>query len=192
MKKTIFLLVAAFFFGGVTLCAQEIQDIEVPAGYELSDSLVYRPVDAYDTELAGVSIFDYTSGVSISQSAAVREGMLRHIGSNSGRKMSGWRVRIFFDNKQDSRVKSETALKDFQARYPGYGAYRTLANPFFKVTVGDFRTKSEALELLERLRRDFPSAFVIRENISYPALDKNDRYIVDTVKVLRQICSSKD
>lgn len=191
MKKTIFLLAAAFF-GCMTLYAQDIQDIEVPEGYELSDSLVYRPADAYDTDLAGVSIFDYTSGVSIAQSAAVREGMLRHIGSNSGRKMGGWRVRIFFDNKQDSRAKSEVALKDFQARYPGYGAYRTFANPFFKVTVGDFRTKSEALELLERLRKDFPSAFVIRESISYPALDKNDRYIVDTVKVLRQICSSKD
>lgn len=191
MKKTIFLLVAAFF-GGMTLYAQDIQDIEVPEGYELADSLVYRPADAYDTDLAGVSIFDYTSGVSISQSAAVREGMFRHIGSNSGRKMSGWRVRIFFDNKQDSRTRSEAALKDFQARYPGYGAYRTFANPFFKVTVGDFRTKSEALELLERLRNDFPTAFVIRESISYPALDKNDRYIVDTVKVLRQVCSSKD
>lgn len=191
MKKTIFLLAAAFL-GGMTLYAQDIQDIEVPEGYELADSLVYRPADAYDTDLAGVSIFDYTSGASISQSAAVREGMLRHIGSNSGRKMSGWRVRIFFDNKQDSRAKSETALKDFQARYPGYGAYRTFANPFFKVTVGDFRTKSEALELLERLRKDFPAAFVIRESISYPALDKNDRYIVDTVKVLRQVCSSKD
>lgn len=191
MKKTIFLLAAAFF-GGMTLYAQDIQDIEVPEGYELADSLVYRPADAYDTDLAGVSIFDYTSGVSISQSAAVREGMLRHIGSNSGRKMSGWRVRIFFDNKQDSRAKSEAALKDFQMRYTGYGAYRTFANPFFKVTVGDFRTKSEALELLERLRKDFPAAFVIRESISYPALDKNDRYIVDTVKVLRQVCSSKD
>lgn len=189
MKRRILSLLAVLLAGSVTLLAQQV---EVPDGYELVDSLVYRPADAYDASLSGMQVFDYASDVDIVQSQAVRAGMLRHVGSNAGRKISGWRVRIYFDNKQDARAQSEAALKTFQARYPGYGAYRTFANPFFKVTAGDFRTKSEALELLERVRRDFPSAIAVKESISYPAADRHDSYITDTVKVLRQICSNKD
>jgi hypothetical protein len=71
--------------------------------------------------------------------------------------------------------------------YHGIRAYRTYANPYFKVTVGDFRTKSEAMELLSRIKSIFPAAFVVKENISYPVVDKSNAYVVDTVKVLRPI-----
>jgi hypothetical protein len=64
-------------------------------------------------------------------------------------------------------------------------AYRSYANPYFKVTVGDFRTKSEAYRLLERIRHEFPSAFVVKESISFPVVDKTKSYVVDTVKVKR-------
>jgi hypothetical protein len=66
-------------------------------------------------------------------------------------------------------------------------AYRTYANPYFKVTVGDFRTKSEAMALLSDIKGAFPSAFVVKENISYPVVDKSNAYVVDTIKVLRPI-----
>ena len=41
--------------------------------------------------------------------------------------------------------------------------------------------------LLARIRNNFPSAFVVKENIEYPVVDKNNAYIVDTVKVLRPV-----
>lgn len=160
---------------------------QAPEGYQYVDSLVYTPSAAYDASLVGTSVFDYAtdgSRASLRQSDAVRQGMLRHISRNSDKKLSGYRVRIYFDNKQNSRGASEAALRLFQSRFPGHRAYRSFANPFFKVTAGDFRTRSEAMELLEQLRPVFPSAFVVRENISYPALDRYNSYIVDTVRVL--------
>ena len=54
------------------------------------------------------------------------------------------------------------------------------------MTVGDFRTRSEALELLERIKSEYPSAFILKENINYPAVDREHAYVVDTVKVLRK------
>jgi len=164
---------------------------QAPEGYEYVDSLVYTPTAAYDASLVGVSVFNYVAGgdshVRIHQSDAVRQGMTRHINGNGEKTLQGYRVRIYFDNKQYSRGESEAALRLFQARYPGHKAYRSFANPFFKVTAGDFRTRSEAMELLEQVRRDFPSAFVVRENISYPVLDKDNSYIIDTVRVLRPV-----
>ena len=56
----------------------------------------------------------------------------------------------------------------FKGMYPGIAAYRTYSNPFFKVTVGDFRTKSEAMRLLQQVKGSFPSAFIVKETINYP------------------------
>ena len=53
------------------------------------------------------------------------------------------------------------------------------------MTVGDFRTRSEAVKLLERIKGAFPSAFVVKENIAFPVVDKDNAYVVDTIKVLR-------
>ena len=71
--------------------------------------------------------------------------------------------------------------------FPDVSAYRTYANPYFKVTVGDCRNKSEAMILLNRIKKAFPSAFVVKENVRYPVVDKDNAYRVDTVKVLRPI-----
>ena len=41
--------------------------------------------------------------------------------------------------------------------------------------------------LLNRIKKAFPSAFVVKENIKFPVVDKDNAYRVDTVKVLRPI-----
>ncbi len=190
MKKiiiTIFLSAAAFI-SGHSLSAQT-----VPEGYELADSVIYVPVAAVDTTLAGKDIFNLMpskggeteAGVEISQSQLVSGSMKSHILSNGERTMSGYRVRIFFDNKQSARNESEATLKKFKGLFPEVMAYRTYANPYFKVTVGDFRTKSEAMALLARIKSAFPSAFVVKENIAYPVVDSKNAVITDTIKVLR-------
>ena len=56
----------------------------------------------------------------------------------------------------------------FKGMFPDVAAYRTYSNPFFKVTVGDFRTKSEATRLLQQVKGSFPSAFIVKETINYP------------------------
>lgn len=152
------------------------QDVEVV------DSLVYVQAASVDESLSGKNIFNY---VNVHQSQAISSAMSQKIAKNKSKKITGYRVRIFFDNKQDSRGASEAALGRFKSLYPGYGAYRSFASPYFKVVVGDFRTKSEAMQLMQALKADFPSAFVVRENINYPIVDKNNSYTVDTVSVTK-------
>ena len=164
------------------------QQIEVPEGYELVDSVVYRPVAAADSTLVGKNIFGVLpDNVSVRQSQQIANSMSSHVSSNKSRTMSGYRVRVFFDNKQNARTESEATLKKFKGLYPDVMAYRIYANPYFKVTVGDFRTKSEAMALLSRIKGSFPSAFVVKENIEYPVVDKDNAVIADTIKVMRPI-----
>lgn len=193
MRKQI-IVIAALFAALISLplSAQEIT--EIPQGYELVDSLVYRPVEAVDTTLAGKDIFALMpvsfdgegADVSINQSSEVAEAVRKHIHSNNARALKGYRVRIFFDNKQTARAESEKILKEFRKAFPEIAVYRVYANPYFKVTVGDFRTRSEAMEMLSRIKYSFPSAFVVKENIEYPAVDSEHAVIVDTIKVLRR------
>lgn len=182
-------------FAAVFSVSASAQELVVPDGYQIVDSLVYRHVSGVDTLLAGKDIFHIMplkakgdkADVEIYQSQEVASALRTQVESNSKRQISGYRVRIFFDNKQSARVESEEILKRFEAVYHDVKAYRTYANPYFKVTVGDFRTKSEAMALLSRIKSVFPSAFVVKENISYPVVDKSNAYVVDTVKVLRPI-----
>lgn len=180
-------------FYNVTLDAQE----RVPAGYELVDSVVYRPAAVLDSTLVGKNIISLMQSgdngaviVNVNQSADVAASLESHIRDNGERTLSGYRVRIFFDNKQTARNESEEVLKRFESLFHDVSAYRSYANPYFKVTVGDFRTKTEAMALLERIKVEFPSAFVIKENITFPVVDKNNAFVTDTVKVIRPISSS--
>ena len=109
--------------------------------------------------------------------------MQSHINGNRDRKLSGFRVRIFFDNSQNARNASEMTVKRFSSSHPGIPVYRTYQNPFFKVVAGDFRTRSEAMEFLQGIKGEYPGAFVVKENISFPAADRKHTYETDTVKV---------
>lgn len=195
MKRSLlFLLVMSALMWAVPVSAQQYQqEVVVPEGYELVDSLIYRPASTVDVDLLGKTIYQVMpsksrggkADVVIHQTDSIYSAMEAHVRGNADRTLSGYRIRIFFDNRQSARVASEEALKKFESMFHDVVAYRSYANPYFKVTVGDFRTKSEAMSYLERIRREFPSAFVVKENISFPVIDKDNSFIVDTVKVLR-------
>lgn len=165
---------------------REVSDslqLEAPAGFQWVDSLVYVPANLMDVEYVGMNVFD----IDVRQSSQIAGSMSEYMNSNPSRVINGYRVRIFFDNKQTAKVESEKTQAKFVEKYKDIAAYRTYSNPYFKVTVGDCRTKSEAMALLNRIKKEFPSAFVVKENISYPVLDPEHAYDIDTVKVLRPL-----
>lgn len=163
-----------------------VQPVQVPEGYALVDSLVYIPTAGIDSTLLGRDIFELIEPA-VQQSGRVLDGFRGHLAANREKTIHGWRVRIFFDNKQDARSVSEQTVEHFRRTYPGVSVYRSYSAPFFKVAVGDCRTRSEAMQLLQTVRSDYPSAFVIKETISYPPVDKEHSYTVDTVQVLRPL-----
>lgn len=194
MKLRHILIAGLILLPALSLGAQDMSSSDTLA-YVMTDSLVYTPTANVDSSLVGKTIYDVlpsrthgaVSGVSIHQSPEVEAGFRRHLASNKSQKLSGYRVRIFFDNRQDARIQSERTLGYFRSRYPGIPAYRSYSNPFFKVTVGDFRTRSEAMQLLERVISDFPSAFVVKETIQFPTADRGNAYTVDTLRVRKYI-----
>ena len=186
-------LVALYFTCGAAAAAQQLDTLVIPEGYTLADSVVTVPAPRVDSSLVGKDIFDImpakdagcAADVKVHQSQLIRNSLKNHIAANSGRALDGYRIRIFFDNRQSARTDSEKMEKDFSAAHPDIPVYRSYVNPYFKVTVGDFRTKSEAMQLLRSIVKEYPTAFVVKENINYPAVDRTRPTVTDTVKVLR-------
>ena len=173
--------------------------LAVPEGYELVDTVIFIPSLRVDTTLVGKNIFYLmpskanggASDVHIYQSGSIVSAMNRSFETNLTRPYTGYRVRIFFDNRQSARHDSEQMVEAFEKLYPGVPAYRSYVNPYFKITVGDFRTKSEAMSFLRRIIGEFPKAFIVKENIEYPVLDKDSLFRADTVRFLRKLAGDE-
>ena len=122
-----------------------------------------------DTTLVGRDIMSLVgSKVNVSQSSAVRNALNNYIRSNSGKRIQGYRIRVFYDNSPQARTRSESIAAYVRSQFPENGVYRTFEAPNYKVTVGDFRSKEEALKIYMALKGIYPTAYIIKEYINYP------------------------
>jgi SPOR domain len=80
----------------------------------------------------------------------------------------GFRVQINFGQERNAVNKTQS---DFSSKYPGTTSYITYKQPYFRISVGDFRTKLEAVHFLNRVRKDYPAAFVVADKIVPPPLN---------------------
>lgn len=106
----------------------------------------------------------------VNQSIEIRNALSRHIVANSSAKLQGFRVRIFFDSDRTARAKSASIAADFSQKYPDVPVYVSHVSPYFKVAVGDFRTRSDAQRFASKLTATgaYPYVFVVKEQINYP------------------------
>ena len=54
----------------------------------------------------------------------------------------------------------------FLSLYRGLDAYNRYDEPYFKIFVGDCRTRSEALKLNDMIKKDFPNSFIREDFIN--------------------------
>jgi hypothetical protein len=72
----------------------------------------------------------------------------------------GYRIAIFSESGQEANKRAEQARAKFLGRYEEVKADKKFDYPFFKVYVGGFRTKSEALKFLKKIEDEYPDAFI--------------------------------
>ena len=90
----------------------------------------------------------------------------KHLVKNSQTMgIAGYRIRIFSDNGRGAKDNQKRVKANFLSLFPELDAYPKYEGSYFKVYVGDFRTKSQAILLLERIKKEFPDAFIVEYNI---------------------------
>jgi hypothetical protein len=80
--------------------------------------------------------------------------------------VDGFRIQIFFDSGNNSKRTATTVREQFMELYPQVVAYLTFKSPYYRVRVGDFRTKLEAEGFLVQLAAQYPNAFPVPDRVS--------------------------
>ena len=90
----------------------------------------------------------------------------------SRKGMPGYRIQIYFGSGRTARNDAYEAKANFITKFSDIPAYVVYQSPFYKVRVGDFRSKREAYDLLMQVHRLFPNAYITPlETINLPPLD---------------------
>lgn len=161
MKKVI---IMAFLVCLTTLSAAAQQDVSILTEAAVDSTLVGRDIFSLVSQSAPSE-----GKITIEQPSSMVSAMNIHKKRNATKHINGYRVRIFFDNSRSARAVSAQVASQFSALYPSVGVYRGYENPYFKVTVGNFRTKADATKFLNSIKGQFPSGFIVRETINYPS-----------------------
>jgi hypothetical protein len=85
-------------------------------------------------------------------------------------KIQGWRVQIYNSSGVDSRKEAEEIRRKFLERYPDATVYVIYQPPFFKIRVGDFRTREDAYMLYKQIVNEFPISYLVNDIIQLPKL----------------------
>jgi hypothetical protein len=81
--------------------------------------------------------------------------------------VEGWRVQLLFKAKQKEIMQLKI---DFINLYPEIPAYLEYDAPYYRVRVGNFRTKLEAIKIKHQINKNFPGAYPVPEIINLSQL----------------------
>jgi SPOR domain len=79
----------------------------------------------------------------------------------------GFRVQIDFSQERSSVNNTKS---NFTIKYPGMSSYVSYKQPYFRVSVGDFRSRLQASRFLNTVKKDYPAAFIVADRITLPPL----------------------
>lgn len=118
---------------------------------------------------------DGSGNVVIVQDASIDTLLLTHqemnqqvLKNDDNYAIDGYRIQIFEESGNKSSTLAREAMAEFSEKYPDIGVYLTWKAPNFKVRVGDFNSRMEAEGFLNKIKKDYPIAWVIKDKIKFP------------------------
>lgn len=109
--------------------------------------------------------------LNVEQDARLDKMLNWHIQQNTKiNGIEGFRVEIFFSSEADAFDMAKKKKIEFLSLYPENPVHIKYDAPNFRVRVGDFRTKNEALKLYQDIKKNYPVAFIVADNIDFPLM----------------------
>lgn len=120
---------------------------------------------------AGTSDPEIIKNIQIQQDPLLTEMLEWHVSNNKkDKQIEGFRVEIFFSSDADAKDKALKKKVEFLKLYPENTVHIKYVAPNFRVRVGDFRTKNEALKLFKEIKNTYPLSFIVTDNIDFPLM----------------------
>jgi hypothetical protein len=148
MKHAFIVLLSFLCFSGL-LQAQDGQGSE--QGDILRDLLENGPRDRVHIEVDSLLVANYDKLI---------------LSNMKSRGVPGYRIRIYSESGIGAKHQQQQVRARFLSLYPGIDAYNRYDEPYFKIYVGDCRTRSDALKLHDLIDNNFPNSIIIPDNIN--------------------------
>ncbi len=85
-------------------------------------------------------------------------------------RMAGYRIQAFSGNSANAKREGQARESQVRSSFPEYKCYLVYNAPYWRLRVGDFRTRAEADEAAATIKRAFPAfrreITVVRDRIS--------------------------
>ena len=83
------------------------------------------------------------------------------------KKIEGFRIQITSFSGINSKTSIESVAEQFKQQFPEIPFFITYAEPNFRLRVGNFRTKIEAYQALQKISLTFTGAFVLKDQVDF-------------------------
>lgn len=88
--------------------------------------------------------------------------------------VEGFRIQIYNSSERNAKVESGKVRQEFMSQFPDVVSYLIFAEPnYYKVRVGNFRSKTEAMRLYLIISKKLPKAavYIVRDIINLQDLN---------------------
>ena len=113
--------------------------------------------------------------------------------------IDGFRIQIFMESGNDAVELANAAMEEFMDKYPDIPIYLIFGQPYYRLRVGDFRTRLEAEKAFQTLSQDYKKAFVTSDRIQLPynvfcdtIIDLNDLEFIENDSIDMEIFYYED
>ena len=96
--------------------------------------------------------------------------------------IDGFRVQIFMELGNEALHHADSVKSKFSEKYPDIPIYLVFGQPYYRLRIGDYRTRLEAENMYQQVKKEYKNAFVTADRIELPyiALCSSDM-IIDTL-----------
>ena len=82
--------------------------------------------------------------------------------------IDGFRVQIFMELGNDALHHADSVKTKFSEKYPDVPVYLLFGQPYYRLRIGDFRTRLEAENMYQQVKKEYKNAFVTADRIELP------------------------
>ena len=177
MKYIFSLFTIVFAFCLSSLHAQEFETDQIVDSLELKvqDSIRIKKIEFYKGDVEFIDRLKQDSlgegSVKIIQDYRIDDLLKIDRAENSDvPSFQGYRIQIFSGGGRD-REKASSIREDLQKRFPKERVYVKYQAPDFRVRIGNFRNKFEAMHLYKQCVKLYPYCYLVKDQINLVDLE---------------------
>ena len=160
--RALTLLIGIFLFSGLS------------AQHEIDTNFIYKTNESLPDTLGRLTFY---------QSAAITSILVKKIKVNEAKpQIKGYRIQIFSISGVNSKDKANKEKAEFLLQNPDAHVYMVYNEPYFKIRIGDFRTKLEAYHYMYSIIKDYPFAFVVEDDVNIPYVEKDSNNAMELMR----------